>query len=172
MVGPLRRLWGLRAAAVIASALLFGCAEDEPPRAPGVPYGTAVSLEEGRTIEVTVEDLRGGSQVDEILLTAADGTPLARAPELLRKRRQVTEAPRPSVGVYGGSRGGYGVSLGIGSFSWGGAEEHSSSETVVGRLQVPDPEAYAEKPQDFAIEVRWRDAGDNALVLRIPAPQS
>lgn len=122
-------------------------------------------------IEVTVEDPQ---PVETAELVAPDGT-LTAAYQI--DRSKVTErvydaAPSVGVGVFGGSSGGIGTSVGIGFPIFGGSS--APRDAVIDSralIQVPDMAEYRRRWQDYRVRVHLGTNEANRRVMEIPAPR-
>ncbi|GIK97568.1 MAG: hypothetical protein BroJett029_17770 [Alphaproteobacteria bacterium] len=160
-----------RFAACLAFALLAACSAGGGDIVSS-PVGAAFSLAEGRVgeIEVTVADRQ---PVETAALVAPDGeaTP---AHQIDRSKTVEDEGgfmPSFGVGVFGGSSGHVGTSVGINIPVGRSGAPHDPVIDSRARIRVPDMAAYRAGWQDWKIRIELGTGAADRRVMEIPAPR-
>lgn len=153
----------------LALLLLAACAGDRGgiPTSPVEARFAAASADQ---IEVTVKDRQ---PVETAELVAPDGA-VTEAHQIDRNKtveRGYEPAPSVGVGVFGGSSGRIGTSVGIGFPLFGSS---ASAEPVIDSrvlIRVPDMAAYRQRWPDYRLRLRLGTTDTNRRVMEIPAPR-
>lgn len=155
---------------LLSLLLVAACAgeRERPISRPVNAQFASQALSEDR-VEVTAIDRQAMESAE---LVAPDGTAIA-AYQIDRNRTVVDgDGPRPSVGVgvFGGSSGHIGTSVGIG-FPLFGADD--PDEPVIDSralIRVPDMAAYRAVWQTYRVRLRFGPP-ENERVMELPAPR-
>jgi hypothetical protein len=121
-------------------------------------------------IEITATDRQ---PVETAELIAPDGTAIPAHQIDRSKTVEETRGGDPSVGVgvFGGSSGHIGTSVGIGFPLFG---DGSSRDPVIDSralIRIPDMAAYRAGWQQYRLRLRFGAAPENERVMEIPAPR-
>jgi hypothetical protein len=153
----------------LALVALAACSGDED-RGFSNPVAARFAAEAGDRIEVTVADPQ---PVETAELVAPDGA--ATEAYQIDRSKTVEEdgraSPSVGVGVFGGSSGHIGTSIGIGIpiFGSGAPEDPVIDSRVL--IRVPDMAAYRASWQDYRLRLHLGTTDTNRRIMEIPAPR-
>ena len=154
---------------LLALLSLAACSGDED-RGISNPVAARFAAESGDRIEVTVADPQ---PVETAELIAPDGG--ATAAYQIDRSKTVEEdgraAPSVGVGVFGGSSGHIGTSIGIGIpiFGSGAPEDPVIDSRVL--ILVPDMAAYRAHWTEYRLRLHLGTSDTNRRIMEIPAPR-
>ena len=159
-------------ACLLALLALAACSGDRddgissPVAARFIPGGA-----DAPQIEIEVTDRQA---VETAELVAPDGA-VTSAHQINRDR--IVEggrggaSPSVGVGVFGGSSGDIGTSIGIGIPIFGGYDPGDPAIDSRAVIRVPDLAAYRAGWQQYRVRLRFGAAPENERVMEIPAPR-
>ncbi|WP_085125785.1 hypothetical protein [Tistlia consotensis] len=124
--------------------------------------------EGGRSLRVTVDDLRPGERVALIALEGPDGSRVVAGPDQIRtgSRTSGTGTTRPRVQLEGGNNERMGVTLSMDVFSTRPkGEPERESALAWAFLPLPDPAAYAAAPGRWTVQATLQDETGRSLEI-------
>ena len=161
-------------ACLLALLVLAACAGERnrhisSPVAARFADATVGAPEIAPEIEITATDRQ---PVETAELIAPDGTAIPA--HQIDRNKTVEEsrggAPSVGVGVFGGSSGNVGTSIGIGFPLFGDDEEREPVIDSRALIRVPDMDAYRAGWQHYRLRLRF-GLPENERVMEIPAPR-
>jgi hypothetical protein len=159
----------MRTILCVLALLLAACSGDED-RGISNPVAARFAADAGDRIEVTVADPQ---PVETAELIAPDGG--ATAAYQIDRSKTVEEdggpAPSVGVGVFGGSSGHIGTSIGIGIPIFGSGAPEDPVIDSRALIRVPDMAAYRAHWTEYRLRLHLGTTETNRRIMEIPAPR-
>jgi hypothetical protein len=159
----------MRVLCAFALLVLAACSGDED-RGISNPVAARFAAEGGDRIEVTVADPQ---PVETAELVAPDGA--ATAAYQIDRSKTVEEdgraSPSVGVGVFGGSSGHIGTSVGIGIPIFGNGAPEDPVIDSRALIRVPDMAAYRARWTEYRLRLHLGTTDTNRRIMEIPAPR-